>query len=612
MQRIELLAPARNLECGLAAINCGADALYVGAGRFSARENAGNSLGDIESLARTAHKFWARVYVALNTLLFDHEIPQAVDLAWKVYEAGADGLIIQDVGLLECDLPPLPLIASTQMHNHNSDRVAFLEKAGFQRAILARELSLEQIREIRAKTTLELEFFVHGALCVGYSGQCSMSYALGGRSGNRGQCAQPCRKAYTLMDRNGTALIQDRYLLSLKDLNLSNSLEDLLEAGITSFKIEGRLKEKAYVRNVVAHYRQRLDSILEGKNWGRSSSGRSFFDFQPALGKTFNRSFTEHFLRGRVNSPGSIHTPKMVGEPLGKISQMDECSFQLELGILLHPGDGISFFEENRGLCGTRINAVCGPQIFPDKIDKLCPGLSIFRNHDHIFLQMLERSQTKRKIPVQMIFREFNDGFELSMEDEDHVAISVSLAGSKIPAEKKDQALATLEKQLTRLGGTLFFCRDIEMELSQAYFFPISTLNVLRRQALERLEAARIGQFPRKSREAVINDSPFPEKHLTFLGNVLNRKAEAFYRRHGVEEIERAAESGLTMTGQKVMTTRYCLMQELGCCDGTSKSNVPELPLFLIDEENHRFRLKFCCDRCEMEIYLEEQTNERP
>lgn len=606
MQRIELLAPVRNLECGIAAINCGADALYVGADRFSARENAGNKLGDIECLIRMAHKYWAKVYVTLNTLLYDHEIPQATSLAWKVYEAGANGLIIQDMGLLECELPPLPLIASTQMHNHSSDRVAFLEKVGFQRAILARELSLDQIREIREKTTLELECFVHGALCVCYSGQCSMSYALGGRSGNRGQCAQPCRKRYTLTDRNRTVLIQDRFLLSLKDLNLADSLGDLLEAGITSFKIEGRLKDKTYVSNVVAHYRQRLDSILEGKNFRRSSSGRSLFDFQPALGKTFNRDFTEHFLRGRVKSPGSIHTPKMIGELLGKIFDVDEGSFQLQSEILLNPGDGISFFDENQELCGTVINEVRGPRIFPDKIDKLHKGLPIFRNHDHLFMQALERSRTVRKISVQMMFRELRDGFALSLEDEDHIAISVFLPGLKTPAEKKDQSLATLKKQLTRLGGTHFYCDDFKAELSQAYFFPISTLNVLRREAVDKLEAARIEQIPRKSGEIKKNNSPFPEKHLNFLGNVLNRKAEAFYRRHGVEEIEWAAESGLSLKGRKVMTTRYCLMQELGWCDGTAKSNVPELPLSLIDEENHRFQLKFCCDRCEMEIYLEE------
>lgn len=612
MQRIELLAPARDLECGQAAINCGADALYVGADRFSAREKAGNNLGDIESLIRLAHKYWARVYVTLNTLLFDQEIPEATNLAWKVYEAGADGLIIQDVGLLECELPPLPLIASTQMHNHSCDRVAFLEKVGFQRAILARELSLGQIREIRGKTTLELEFFVHGALCVCYSGQCSMSYALGGRSGNRGQCAQPCRKSYTLRDRIGTALIQDRYLLSLKDLNLTNSLEDLLEAGITSFKIEGRLKDKAYISNVVAHYRQRLDCILAGKNCTRSSSGRSFLDFQPTLEKTFNRNFTEHFLRGRVKSPGSIHTPKMIGEYLGKILSVDECSFQLEHATVLHPGDGISFFDEHRELRGTVINEVRGQRIFPDKIENLHEGLSIFRNHDHLFLQALERSRTERKISVQMIFREFSDGFVLSIEDEDHVSISVSLPGPKTPAEKKDQALATLEKQLTRLGGTHFSCDGFKTEVSQSYFFPVSTLNVLRREAVEKLETARIEQIPRPSGAAIKNDFSFPENRLTFLGNILNRKAEAFYRRHGVEEIEWAAESGLSLNGRKVMTTRYCLMQELGWCDGVAKSNLPELPLFLVDEENHRFQLKFCCDRCEMEIYLEKQGRELP
>jgi collagenase-like PrtC family protease len=313
MEPIELLAPAKDLDTGLAAINCGADAVYIGAAQFGAREAAANSLEDLEALVAHAHKYWARVYVTVNTLLRNDELPEAVRLIHRLHAAGVDALIIQDAGLLECDLPPLPLIASTQMHNHTPERVAFLEKVGFQRVILARELSLEQIRAIRAQTTLELECFVHGALCVSYSGQCYLSYAIGGRSGNRGQCAQPCRRRYSLVDSRGQTLASDRYLLSLRDLNLSADLKDLLEAGVSSFKIEGRLKDIHYVMNVVSYYRQQLDAILAGKGLQKSSSGRSQVGFTPDLAKTFNRGFTTYFLKGRDAAMHDHAAPKFTG-----------------------------------------------------------------------------------------------------------------------------------------------------------------------------------------------------------------------------------------------------------------------------------------------------------
>jgi putative protease len=603
VQKVELLAPARDLECGLTALRHGADAVYIGAEKFGAREKAGNSLRDIEVLVRNAHKYWARVYLTLNTLLRDAEIPRAVELAWKAFDAGIDGLIIQDAGLLECDLPPLPLIASTQMHNHTPARVAFLEKVGFHRAILARELTLDQIRAIRRETRLELEFFVHGALCVCYSGQCTMSYALGGRSGNRGDCAQPCRKNYSLLDRWGNTLLENRCLLSLKDLNLSGSLEELLDAGVTSFKIEGRLKDKAYVSNVVAHYRQRLDAILDGSRRKRSSSGKSFFDFQPAVEKTFNRDFTRYFLYDRQETVGSTQTPKMRGELIGQIGAMDQQSFTLLSGIPLQRGDGICFFDAQGELAGTGVNKVQGQRVFPDRMDHIRPGLLVYRNHDHVFLQRLEKSRTARKLGISLSFRETEAGFTLQAVDEDGVQAETSLAIGGQTARKQETVKATLEKQLTKLGGTDFYCQDFENCLSQAFFFPVSRLNALRRELLQKLETRRIEFFPKLSGQALRNQVPFPEIRLDCLGNVLNQKAEQFYRRHGVLEIEPAAESGLEMAGCKVMTTRHCLLHELGWCNGREKLKSPELPLTLVDGENHRLELKFCCDRCEMEIY---------
>jgi putative protease len=330
MKKLELLAPAKDMECGIAAITCGADAVYIGAERFSARDKAYNSLGDIETLVKYAHKYWARIYVALNTLLKDEELPEAVELIERLYAIGVDALIIQDYGLLEEKLPPIPLFASTQLNNRTPEKIMFLEKAGFQRVILARELDLEQIRNIRAKTTVDLECFVHGALCVAYSGQCYLSYALGGRSGNRGNCAQPCRKKYSLYDEAGNLLAKDQYLLSLKDLNLSAHLKELAEAGITSFKIEGRLKDVSYIKNIVSFYRQELDKIIDNKKYSTAASGSSKVTFIPDPAKTFNRGFTEYFLQGRNKDLKSLNTPKSIGEYLGKVAAVEGRRFKLD------------------------------------------------------------------------------------------------------------------------------------------------------------------------------------------------------------------------------------------------------------------------------------------
>ncbi len=641
MERIELLAPAKNLETGMAAINCGADAIYIGAARFGARESAGNSLSDIESLAAYAHKYWARVYVTLNTLLFDEELPQAERMAHELYEAGADALIIQDAGLLELDLPPLPLFASTQMHNHTPERVAFLEKVGIRRVILARELSLEQIRQIRAQTSIELETFIHGALCVSYSGQCYMSYALGGRSGNRGQCAQPCRRAYRLVDGNGAVLEDNRYLLSLRDLNLSDDLGALLDAGVCSFKIEGRLKDTAYVRNVVGHYRQKLDALLEGKNLRPAASGKVKLDFTPDPRKTFNRGYTTYFLHGRKNLVGSIDTPKSLGEPVGRIARLARNSFQLDGNVEIHRGDGLCFLNKQRELAGTTVNDVQGAAIFPDKMEGLAAGMAIYRNHDHNFLAQLEKSQAERKIGVQFRLAATLNGLALFARDEDGCEAMAAMAVEKIPAEKPEQAAAAIEKQLRKLGGTAFECSFARNDLPESYFFPLAILNALRRSALENLEAQRLTEFPRLRGGIIANDAPYPTKTLTYLGNVLNEKARAFYQRHGVTEIEPAAESGLEMRGRKVMTTKYCIKHQLGYCTrfSSSRSAPParrpasgampgglpgampgglpgampgglpgampgRLPWALVDEQGNQYPLRFDCARCEMEVYF--------
>ena len=601
MNPTELLAPARDLECGVAAIQCGADAVYIGAPRFGARQAAGNSLDDIAALARYAHQFWARVYATLNTLLTGDELPAARRLAWQLYEAGVDGLIIQDPGLLEGDLPPLPLIASTQMHNHTPARVAFLEQVGFHRAILARELTLEEIRAIRAAAPrIELESFVHGALCVCFSGQCYLSYAIGGRSANRGQCAQPCRKAYTLVDARGRVLERGKHLLSLRDLNLSAEIPALIAAGVTAFKIEGRLKDRTYVANLVACYRRQLDAL----GVRRSSSGTSTPGFTPDPAKTFNRGFTTYFLKGRGAPMGSIDTPKMTGEALGRVVSVQGRGFTIDSSAAIHPGDGLCFFDSAGHLRGVSVNAVRGPDVIPDKMEGIAPGAQIFRNHDHSFLTGLARSRSERRIAITFKVRGAAGGLLLSVEDEDGNRAEGTLAPPLAPADEPQRALQTLRRQLAKTGQTEFSCAGVEIELDTVPFVPVSRLNALRREALTRLSEVRSANRPRERRRVVPNEIPFPERELTYLGNVLNPAAEAFYRRHGVVHIEPAAESGLDLNGRKVMTTRYCIREELGMCARQGHGAPAAEPLALIDAEGRRLELRFDCRQCRMEVYF--------
>ena len=545
MHEIELLAPARDLECGTAAIDCGADAVYIGAPRFGARESAGNSLEDIAGLVEHAHKYWARVYVTLNTLLHDDELPQAEQLVGELHAIGIDGLIIQDTGLLELDLPPIPLIASTQMHNSTPEKVAFLEKVGISRAILARELDIDQIRAIREQTSLELECFIHGSLCVGYSGQCYLSYAIGGRSGNRGQCAQPCRKPYSLLDSDGKTLIRNSHLLSLKDLNLSDHLSELVAAGVSSFKIEGRLKDRAYVSNVVAFYRDRLDEAIRDAGLHGSSSGTNDPGFVPDPSKTFNRDRTTHFLHGVGEKVGRPSTPKMVGEEIGQVISAGQRFVKIDSAVELHPGDGICFFDRNDDLRGTVVNEVRETMFAPDKPQGIEAGTIVYRNHDHEFLNRVKKAVPQRLIGVQLTLRETSDGLALGAVDEDGNTAEFAVQCEKTLAEKPEQALENARKQLAKTGGTEFTCNEVTLDLPQPLFIPMSNLNALRRGAMEELARVRSANRPVRAGGAAKNEVPYPLQTLTFEANVLNKLADAFYRRHGVTQIEPAAESGL-------------------------------------------------------------------
>ncbi len=600
---LELLAPARDLATGIDAVNCGADAVYIGAEHFGARLAAANTVADIGKLAAYAHRYRARVYAAVNTILSEEELPRAQRMIHSLWEAGADAVIIQDMGLLETGLPPIPLIASTQAHNATPEKVLFLEKAGFKRVILARELTIAEIKAIRAVTTVELEFFVHGSLCVSFSGQCYLSWALGGRSGNRGECAQPCRKPYTLKDAAGEVLSSGKHLLSLKDLNLSRRLGQLADAGVTSFKIEGRLKDRSYVRNVVSFYRRELDKVILKKGFARASAGRSFIGFEPDPAKTFNRGYTEYFLDGNPAGIASPDTPKFLGEPLGRVFDIKNGSFKMHGAEKLHPGDGITFFDKAGVLSGSLINGVKDGRVRADNLKGMENGTDIYRNLDKDFLRAVEREGAARKFGVKLEFSEYDGGFILKASDERGVSAEAKLRGVKAAAEKPEQAVETIRKQLSKLGETDFYLESLRLDLSKPYFIPVSALNDLRREALAALEAAAAAVPPAREEIPVVpNDVPYPEQDLDFTANVFNSRAARFYRRHGVKGIVMAAEGGADISGKPLMTTKFCLRRQLGLC---RKGKEVE-PLFLEDAEGRRFRLEFDCARCVMKLFAED------
>ena len=596
---LELLSPARDLECGLAAINHGADAVYIGAPKFGARAAAGNPLKDIDAMISHAHRYWARVYITLNTILYDNELEEARSMIHQLYDAGADALIIQDMGLLELDLPPIPLFASTQTHNYNLNRIQFLERVGIQRVILARELSLKQVSEIRKATTVDLEFFVHGALCVSFSGQCYFSQVAMGRSANRGECAQMCRLPYTLTDGRGNILASNQHVLSLKDLDLSEYLSDLVDAGVTSFKIEGRLKEASYVKNITAFYRAKLDAVIEErKGFHPSSSGKTIFFFSPDPEKTYSRGTTDYFIRGRRHEIVSLRTPKSVGKLLGTVQSAGNGFFVLQTAEELHNGDGICFFGEDDELMGININRVEGTRIFPNSMEGIEPGAVVYRNYDHEFVRLLKSDSAKRTIDIDLTFDERPDGFELRAVDEEGNEATHCLVHAKEPARKPDTAHETIKTQLSKLGDTIFSAKSVSVGLKQAYFLPLGVLNQLRRDCIAALEVERARNIPRQVRTIIPNDLPYPENRLDYSTNVVNEKAAAFYRRHGVQEIEKGLELQTDAAGKILMTTRHCLKFQFDLCRG-DKGNAEEL--FLSDGKTS-YKLDFDCEQCVMKI----------
>ena len=603
MKKIELLSPAKNLEVGIAAINHGADAVYIGGPGFGAREKAGNSIEDIGKLCRHAAIYDAKVYVTLNTLLFDNELASARKIAWDCYNAGVDALIVQDMALLEMDMPPIALHASTQCNNTTPDKVKFLEDVGFEQVVLARELSLEQIREIRAKTTVPLEFFVHGALCVSYSGQCYLSHLIGRRSANRGACAQPCRLAWSLEDETGKVLINNRYLLSLRDMNNSKNLEALIDAGITSFKIEGRLKDADYVKNTTAFYRQALDEIIARRpDLSKSSKGISKPSFVPNLEKSFSRGFTDYFIHGRQKNIDAPYTPKSMGEHVGEITKIDGKRLTVKLldGITLHNGDGLCFLDENNELQGFNVNGVDGNTILSSSplSFRAQRGTPLYRNYDILWQRSVDASNGNRKLPINLELSETSEGFKLSSEN-----VSISLQCPKDIAKNPEKALENIRTKLSQWGDTKFTVSDIEIKFNDVYFIPASVLGEMKRQLVTELENVLVERHraarPVRTRRACPSQSNYPQSDLSYLGNVTNALARQFYENHGVTHIDDGMEKTMPEGETVVMTTKHCIRYANGLC--SKEIGKPATSLYLTNERG-RFRLDFDCKNCCMKV----------
>lgn len=602
---IELLAPAKDLNCGIEAINHGADAVYIGAPKFGARAAAGNSLDDIRALCEHAHLFNARIYVALNTILREEELPEAEQLIWQLYQAGADALIVQDMGITRLNLPPIPLHASTQTDNRTPEKVKFLEAAGFTQVVLARELSLNEIRGISEQVSVALEVFVHGALCVSYSGQCYLSAALSGRSANRGECAQYCRLPYSMVDANGTEIVHDKHLLSLKDMNRSGQLEALLDAGVSSLKIEGRLKDVTYVKNITAYYRKKLDAILLHRpEYCRASAGKSTYEFEPVPEKSFNRGFTPFFLHERTSDITAFNTPKSLGEPVGTVKELKGNSFTIAGLKPLNNGDGLAFFNSKGELEGFRVNRVEDNRVFPLEMPDIRPKTPLYRNFDQAFEKQLAKPSAERKLSVKLEFLDNPFGFTLAMEDETGARILLTEPFDKELARRDQQE--NIRTQLLKLGNTPFEASEVRIEMTDNWFVPSSLLADMRRKAVEKLQADRTIRYRRELARKVeaVKELPFPERQLTYLGNVSNSHAESFYKAHGVESVADAFE----LKPEKevpLMFTKHCLRYSMGWCPTYQKQKSPyKEPYFLLYKDT-RLRLQFDCKRCQMLVYSE-------
>ena len=601
-RKIELLAPAKNLECGIAAIDHGADAVYIGAPKFGARAAAVNSLEDIAALVEYAHLYNARIYVTVNTTLKDEELQETEKMIWALFRAGVDALIVQDMGITGLNLPPIPLHASTQMDNRTVEKVRFLADAGFRQVVLARELSLREISKIHeACPDVPLEIFVHGALCVSYSGQCYVSQACFGRSANRGECAQFCRLPFSLVDAEGRVIVKDKHLLSLKDLNQSDELEALLDAGASSFKIEGRLKDVSYVKNVTAAYRRKLDAIFaRRKEYVRASSGSCRYAFNPQLDKSFSRGFTHYYLHGRTKDVFSFDTPKSLGEEMGTMKEA-RGNYLTVAGLKsFNNGDGVCYIDEQGRLQGFRINRVEGNKLYPQEMPRIKPRTVLYRNFDQEFEKILARKSSERRIAVSVRLTDTPFGFALTLTDEDDNSVTLSLAREKEPARTPQEE--NLKTQLAKFGNTPFEAVRIDIDFAGNWFLPASVLADFRRQAVEKLISARRINYRRELFVLKPTAHAFPQSTLTYLGNVMNAQAVSFYAGHGVASIAPAFERAPAEKAV-LMFCKHCLRYSMGWCPVHQRERSPyREPYYLVSTDGKRFRLEFDCKNCQMKV----------
>jgi putative protease len=607
-KKIEILAPAKNLTQGIAAINSGADAVYIGAPLYGARSNATNSVEDIAELVKYAHLYNAQVFVVINTILYDNELEPCRQLIWKLYDIGVDALIIQDMAIMEMELPPIVLHASTQTNNRDADKIKFLADAGIKRVVLARELNLHQIKEISEASDVELEFFVTGALCVSFSGNCYMSVANGERSANRGSCAQNCRLPYNLIDGNGETLIKNSHLLSIKDFDVSNQIPNLVEAGIVSFKIEGRLKDIVYVKNNVSYLRQKLDAFLNENSdkYTKASSGKCTYLFDSSLDRTFNRGYTDYFVNERHQSIGSWESPKSKGQYIGKLIKTVGNSYEIENGELLNNGDGLCFINENNEAEGIYVNRAENGFVYPNVLKEIKEGTFIYRNNDAAFIKLVEREDSAvRKISTTLLLKENETGFGLIATDEDGNVSIVNLVHPKEPTKNNESLAENFKINLAKTGFTPYTADEITIEFSGNWFLPISKINEMRRTVYEQLSEIRLKNYVRKEHQLVKTSHHYPETKLDFMYNVANKTARKFYERHGVTEIEKAFELQWDPGKSRVMTTKYCIKYELERCPKYHRENMDKKvkePLVLKQGELE-YKLKFNCKPCEMEIW---------
>ncbi|MBD5231507.1 MAG: U32 family peptidase [Bacteroidales bacterium] len=592
-RKLELLAPARDAQVARAAILHGADAVYIGPPSFGARAAAGNSLEDIKELCDFAHKYRVKVYCTVNTIVYDRELEQVAAMISDLYKAGVDALIVQDMGILRLDIPPIELHASTQCDTRTPEKARFLESVGFSQIVLARELTLAEIREICSSVSVPVEVFIHGALCVSYSGRCHASQALCGRSANRGECAQICRLPYTLLDAKGRRLNSEAesHLLSLHDFNTSHSLRELVEAGASSFKIEGRLKDASYVKNVTAYYRRKLDEIIAEApdKYRRSSAGFSQLNFSPNLCKSFNRGFTDYFLNNRQPKDlASTRTPKSLGEPLRSVADV-------------HNGDGISFFNRDGKYTGFLVNGKQGDRLIPNRQLRIPVGVTLYRTGDVEWEKLMRRDDSaQRTVEVDITL------YENRITATDERGASVTLR-HELPMEPAKSA-QDLRKYFAKMGDTIYRLRGFESEIPEDIFIPASALTALRRELLAQLDFAAKATYPRAYRRPECKESKYPAEALDYRDNVANHLAETFYKEHGISKIEAAMEvsSKTAEDGRTVMTTRYCVLRQVGLCmkQAAKEGKAPlNLPLTLRGASRD-FILHFDCSRCEMQVKL--------